>query len=320
MKAVVTGGAGFIGSHLVEALLKEGFYVSVVDDFSTGSLENLSPLLKRRDLHLLKGSIQDVELLKEVFKGADIVFHLAASVGVRRLIDDPIGTIRTNVIGTDNVLSIAAKYKCRLLLASSSEVYGKSSGRPFSEEDDIIFGATTKSRWSYGCSKAVDEFLALAYHKRERLDVVIVRFFNIVGRRQTGRYGMVLPRFIHQALNGEPLSVYGDGEQIRTFCYVGDAIEALLLLTRCESASGKVINLGSPHPIRIKDLAETVRRIVNPEAEIEFIPYEAVYGKDFEDILYRVPDLKLLKKLIDYVPQTPIEETIRHIVAPLRSA
>ena len=312
MRAVVTGGAGFIGSHLVEELLKRRWAVTVIDNLSTGRIENISFAMGEKNFRFVESSVLNTDTLRDSFKGADVVFHLAASVGVKRIVDNPIETIRANVLGTDAVLSVASESGSVVLLASSSEVYGKAGNRPFCEDDDLLFGATTRSRWSYGCSKAIDEFLALAYHTEKGLKVVIVRFFNIVGERQRGEYGMVLPRFVHQALKGGPLSVYGDGEQVRTFCYVKDAVKALLLLIESDSV-GRIVNLGSPHPIKIKELAETVRRMVNPKAGIELVPYEAVYGEGFEDIRYRVPDLSLLKSLINYVPQTPIEEIIRRI-------
>lgn len=312
MKAVVTGGAGFIGSHLVEKLIKEGWAVTVVDDLSTGRIENLSFAVGQKNFRFIKCSVLDTDALRTSFRDADFLFHLAASVGVRRIVDDPIQTIRTNVLGTDAVLSAASENDLAVLIASSSEVYGKAAESPLREDDDIVFGATTRSRWSYGCSKAIDEFLARAYRAERGLAVTIVRFFNIVGERQRSEYGMVLPRFVQQALKGEPLTVYGNGEQVRTFCYVKDAVEALLLLVESDAA-GRIVNLGSPYPMKIRELAETVRRIVNPKAEITLVPYEAVYGEDFEDIHYRVPDLRLLEKLTGFVPQTQIEEIIRRM-------
>ncbi|MCX7703135.1 MAG: NAD-dependent epimerase/dehydratase family protein [Planctomycetota bacterium] len=316
MKVTVTGGAGFIGSHLVEELLARDYNVTVLDNLSTGSLKNLSSALKNPHFNFIEGSVLDEVLLSETLKGSETVFHLAASVGVRRIVDDPITTIRTNVVGTDTLLSVASKCGCRrVLVASSSEVYGKSFGTPFSEEDDLLFGATHKSRWSYGISKALDEILALAYHSKNLLMTIIVRFFNIVGERQTGEYGMVLPRFIKQALSREPLTVYGNGEQVRTFCYVKDAVEALIRLSLCEQAYGKVVNLGSPYPIRIRELAELVKKTLSSSSEIRFIPYEDVYGVGFEDILYRVPDITLLKNLTGYTPQTPIDKIILRVAS-----
>lgn len=320
MAVAVTGGAGFIGSHLVETLLERGFYVTVIDDLSTGSLENLESVLKNSRLKFIKGSILDSSLLEDALKGCELVFHLAASVGVKRIVDDPITTIRTNAVGTDNVLSAAVKNKSKkILIASSSEVYGKSYGKPFRETDDLIFGPTYKARWSYGISKAIDEFLSLAYNSQGLINTIVIRFFNIVGERQTGAYGMVLPRFIEQALTGKPLTVYGNGEQVRTFCYVKDAVEASLRLAQCETAQGKVINLGSPYPIKIKDLAALVKKTLNSKSEIKMVPYEDVYGAEFEDILYRVPDISLLKNLINYTPQTPLEQIITSISSNRRN-
>ena len=311
--ALVTGGAGFIGSHLTERLLRDKWEVLVIDDLSTGSIDNLRAARKSKQLHVTTGSIESEQALAPLVKRADVVFHLAAAVGVKLIVDDPVHTIETNIHGTEVVLKCAAEGRKKVLLASTSEVYGKGSSEVFSEEDDLVFGATTRSRWCYGCSKAIDEFLALAYHGARGLPVVILRLFNTVGARQTGQYGMVLPRFVQQALAGGPISVYGDGEQVRCFTHVADVVEAFVRLADCEAAVGQIFNVGSDQAVSVNELAERVRKLVNPKAEIEHVPYEQVYGRGFEDIRVRVPDVRKLRDTIGLQPGRTLDQIIREV-------
>jgi len=298
--ALVTGGAGFIGSHLVERLLADGMDVHVLDDLSTGAIRNLDAVRNDPRLHLHLDDIHQGQLLTELVDRADVVYHLAAAVGVKLIVEDPVRTIETNIHGTEMVLDRCARKRKMVLLASTSEVYGKGQHEEFSEEDDLVFGATTKARWSYGCSKAIDEFLALAYHRSRGLPVVIARFFNIVGPRQVGHYGMVLPRFVQQALQGGPITVYGDGEQVRCFMHVRDLVDAVLALMQTERAIGQIFNIGSDSPVTINDLAHKVKELINPAAEIVHIPYDEAYARGFEDIRYRVPDATKLKQTIRF--------------------
>jgi UDP-glucose 4-epimerase len=308
--ALVTGGAGFIGSHLTERLLADGADVYVLDDLSTGAAQNLDAVRSRPNLHLYLDDIANGPLLTELVDRADVVYHLAAAVGVKLIVEDPVRTIETNIRGTEMLLERCARKGKKVLLASTSEVYGKGNRKRFGEEDDLVFGATTKPRWSYGCSKAIDEFLALAYHKSRELPVLILRFFNIVGPRQTGQYGMVVPRFVRQALQGGPITVYGDGEQVRCFTHVADLVNVLCALTDCEGAVGQIFNIGSDQPITINQLAERVRELVNPRAEITHIPYSQAYAEGFEDIRYRVPDISKLKKAVGFEPAHSLEDIL----------
>ena len=269
-KVLVTGGAGFIGSHLCEALLRQDDEVFVVDDISTGRMENILHLQERKGFHFIEGSILDFSLLESVIKKVDSVFHLAAVVGVERIIKVPVEAIEINVLGSHNVLTLAARYNKLCLITSTSEVYGKSTKQPFTEDDDVVYGPTTKSRWSYACSKAIDEFLGLAYHNTQNLPVVIVRLFNTTGPRQTGRYGMVLPRFVDQALRGEPITVFGSGRQTRCFADVSDVVRGLLLLASHPAAVGQVFNVGNPEEISIGELAKLVKKQTRSESEIRF--------------------------------------------------
>ncbi len=318
--ALITGGAGFIGSHLAEKLLAEGQEVFVLDDLSTGSIRNLDAVRDSPRLHVHLDDIANEQLLMELVDRAEVVYHLAAAVGVRLIVDDPVRTIETNIHGTELLLTHCAKKGRKVLLASTSEVYGKGRHEPFTEEDDLIFGATTRPRWSYGCSKAIDEFLALAYWKTHELPVVIARFFNVVGPRQVGRYGMVVPRFVGQALNGEPITVYGDGQQVRCFCHVLDFVDALYDLMHCPEAVGQIYNLGSDVPITINKLAERVRAQINTEAEIAHIPYDEAYPADFEDIRYRVPDISKLTRTIQWRPTRDLECILQDVRDYLSSA
>lgn len=318
MRVLITGGAGFIGSHLAERCLKAGWRVSIIDDLSTGSFENIAALKGSPHFSYTIDTVFDVPLVSELVDSADIVIHLAAAVGVRLIVDSPVRTIETNVHGTEVVLRAAAKKTKRVILASTSEVYGKSTEFPFRESASLVLGATTHSRWSYACSKALDEFLGLAYWREKRLPVTIVRLFNTVGPRQTDQYGMVLPTLVRQAYMGEPLTVYGSGEQQRCFAYVGDVVEALMRIIRSNQVSGEVINIGNDEEISISALAHMVRRITGSDSEIRYVPYEIAYGPGFEDMQRRVPCLEKLERLIDYRPSTPIEAIVEMVVEDMR--
>jgi len=311
--ALITGGAGFIGSHLAERLIAEGLEVYVLDDLSTGSAANLDAVRDHPRFHLRLDDINNEQPVIELVDRADVVFHLAAAVGVKLIVADPVQTIETNIHGTELVLEQCARKGKAVLLASTSEVYGKGRHRVFSEDDDLVFGATTRPRWSYGCSKAIDEFLALAYHAACGLPVTILRFFNIVGPRQVGHYGMVVPRFVQQALSGGPITVYGDGRQVRCFCHVDDVVDAVWALARCPDAVGGIFNVGNDEPITINQLAEKVRQAVNPDAEIVHIPYEQAYAEGFEDIRRRVPDLTRLRAAIGFEPKKDLDTILRDV-------
>ncbi len=300
---LITGGAGFIGSHLCEWLLEQGEAVVALDDLSTGSYRNLEGIAAHPAFRFRLGSALDEDLIAREVDCADRVFHLAAAVGVQRIVESPVQTLETNIQGTVVVLEAAARRGTPFLLTSTSEVYGKGSRVPFAEDDDLVFGPTVRARWCYGCSKAVDEYLTLAYCSERRLPGVIARLFNTVGPRQTGRYGMVLPRFIAQARAGGPLTVYGDGSQTRCFAHVRDIVEALDRLCGRESAAGRVFNVGNPEEVSIQRLAERVRDAVDPAAAIEHVSYEQVYGAGFEDIVRRVPDLSRIAAEIGYAPR-----------------
>jgi len=314
MNVLVTGGAGFIGSHLVERLLHEGNAVSVLDNLSTGCLENLAGFHNSSDLTFVRGDIRDSELVQLLVKETDVVFHLAAAVGVQLIAENPVHTIETNIGGTENVLEKANRFGKKIFLASTSEVYGKSEAVPFTEDDDFILGSTAFSRWSYACSKAIDEFLGQAYFEQYGLNVVIGRFFNTVGPRQTGRYGMVVPRFVQWALRDEPLQIYGDGQQTRCFCYVGDVVEAVTSLMLKKEASGKVFNIGSDHEITIEQLADTVIDVTDSKSKKQFISYEQAYGRVIEDMLRRKPSLERISTTIGWTPKTPLEQTLEMVV------
>jgi UDP-glucose 4-epimerase len=300
MKALITGGAGFVGSHLADALIREGHLVTVLDDLSTGSMSNIQHLKGDSNFSYVIESMMEKSLLAELVDQADVIFHLAAAVGVRLIVESPVRTIETNVQATELLLKLAAKKRKKVLLTSTSEVYGKSQKIPFNENGDLVMGPTVRGRWSYACSKAIDEFLAIAYHKEKDLPVVVVRLFNTVGPRQTGTYGMVLPRFVHQALTRQPITIYGDGEQTRCFGYVGDVVQALIALVKLPEAEGQVYNIGSDEEVSILKLAETVRQVTNSDSKIEFRTYADVYGDDFEDMNRRVPDLSKIRAAIGY--------------------
>lgn len=310
---LVTGGAGFIGSYLCEALLGRGARVLAIDDLSTGRSENVEHLLDDDSFRLARASITDEIVIERMASEADVIVHLAAAVGVKLIVEDPVHTIETNIMGTEAVLRAALRYDCRVLLASTSEVYGKSEDLPFQEEADVLLGPTSHSRWAYAASKMVDEFLALAYDREYDLEVVPFRLFNTVGPRQTGRYGMVIPRFVGQALRDEPITVYGDGEQSRCFCHVRDVIEALLGLAVHPDAPGHVYNIGSTEEISIQALAEAVRDVVGSDSEIVHVPYSEAYAPGFEDMRRRVPDTGRIQELIGWQPSRSLDETLRDV-------
>jgi UDP-glucose 4-epimerase len=314
MDVLITGGAGFIGSHLAERCLAEGWRVAVLDDLSTGAFENIKHMKTRPAFSYCIDTVFNERLTAELVDGADVVFHLAAAVGVKLIVDRPVQTIETNVHGTEVVLRCAAKKGKQVILASTSEVYGKSARLPFRETDDLVLGPTGIARWSYAASKALDEWLALAHWREQALPVTVLRFFNTVGPRQTGRYGMVVPTFVRQALKGEPLTVHGDGEQRRCFSYVGDVVEALVRVVQTPEAVGEVINIGNNEEISINDLAALVKELTGSLSRIEHISYEKAYGPGFEDMARRVPCIAKLEGLIHYRPTTPLETIVRRMI------
>ena len=316
MKALITGGAGFVGSHLAEALLERGDEIYVLDNLSTGSIENIEHLKPHPRFRYAIDSIMNEPATAELVDRVDVVFHLAAAVGVRLIVESPVNTIETNVHGTEMILKLANKKKKKVLLASTSEVYGKSTVVPFREDADIVMGPTSKGRWSYACSKAIDEFLALAYHKEKRLPVVIVRLFNTVGPRQTGRYGMVIPNFVKQALLGHPLTVFGDGSQSRCFTYIGDVVGALIRLAEHPGAVGEVVNVGNDHEeISMLELARRVKERTGTRSEIVMVPYDRAYEEGFEDMQRRVPDLGKVRSMIGYEPGVHLDDILDRVVA-----
>ena len=314
MKCLITGGAGFIGSHLAERLLETGDDVFVIDNLSTGSIDNIEHLKNNEHFHYVIDTIMNQYLLAELIDKCDVIYHLAAAVGVNLIVESPVNTIETNIYGTELVLKIANKKKKKLLIASTSEVYGKSNNIPFKEEDDMVLGATSKGRWSYACSKAIDEFLAIAYWREKKLPVVIARFFNTVGPRQTGRYGMVIPRFVRQALLNQPITVYGDGKQTRCFSYVHDVVDATIKLANSEEAIGEVYNIGSQEEVAIEDLAHKIKKATGSRSKIEYVPYEKAYTAGFEDMRRRVPDLVKVKNLIGYEPKVNLDEILVNVI------
>jgi UDP-glucose 4-epimerase len=318
MKALVTGGAGFIGSHLAQRLVADGNEVIVVDNLSTGSLKNITALIGKPGFEFVKGDICDESVIESAARKCDKVFHLAAAVGVQLIADSPVHTIETNISGTQVVLEIANKYKCQVFIASSSEVYGKSESVPFRENDDLVLGSTSMPRWAYACSKAVDEFLGFAFYQQYSLDVVIGRFFNTIGPRQTGRYGMVVPRFIESALKNEPIRIYGTGKQSRCFCYVEDNVDAVIRLMNCSNAMGNVFNIGSDEEITMEALADKIIEITGSKSKKEFIPYEIAYGRPIEDMMRRVPCLERIKKEIDWQPKTGLKDTLSKVINDFR--
>lgn len=308
---LVTGGAGFIGSHLCEALIAAGHRVTAVDDLSTGRLSNLAALEGHPDFHFARAALESDVVLDRLTSEVNVVFHLAAAVGVKLIVERPVQTIETNVGGTERVLQAALRYGCRVLLASTSEVYGKGSKVPFAEDDDIMLGPTSRSRWAYAASKMVDEFLGLAYGQEYGLPVIVFRLFNTVGPRQRGRYGMVVPRFVNQALRGEPITVYGDGTQTRCFCDVSDVVHAVIGLAEHEDAPGQVFNVGGTQNISIFALAQRVRELTGSGSEIVRVPYEQAYAPGFEDMARRQPDIDRIRLLTGWEPTVPLDETLR---------
>jgi UDP-glucose 4-epimerase len=318
MKALLTGGAGFVGSHLADALLDRGHHVMVIDDLSTGSMDNIVHLKGRPGFEYVIDSVMNEPLMAELIDRADIVFHLAAAVGVKLIVEAPVRTIETNVHGTEVVLTHASKKGRLVVVFSTSEVYGKSVHVPFREDADLVMGPTSKHRWAYACSKAIDEFLALAYWKERKLPVIVVRLFNTVGPRQTGRYGMVIPTFVRQALTGEPITVHGDGRQSRSFTYVGDVVDGLIKLASEPRAIGGVFNIGASEEISMLDLAHRVKSLTASDSPIELIPYDVAYEAGFEDMPRRVPDLTRIRELVGYHPTISLDEILRRVIGHTR--
>jgi UDP-glucose 4-epimerase len=319
MKALLTGGAGFVGSHLAEALLDRGDQVMVIDNLSTGSMENIIHLKGRQGFEYTIDTIMNGPLMAELIDRADVVFHLAAAVGVKLIVDAPVHTIETNIGGTEVVLTHASKKGKLVVIFSTSEVYGKSTDVPYRETADLVMGPTPKHRWAYACSKAIDEFLALAYYKERKLPVIIIRLFNTVGPRQTGRYGMVIPTFIKQAIAGEPITVFGDGRQSRSFGYVGDIVHGVLRLADEPKAIGEVFNLGNPEEISMLELAHRVKSLTDSTSGVVLIPYDEAYEAGFEDMLRRVPDITKAHTLVGFAPTVHLDEILRRVIAHARS-
>jgi len=319
VRALITGGAGFIGSHLAEALLDAGHEVDIIDNLSTGAIRNVGHLKSNPRFRYTIDTLTNEPLLAELIDRNDVVFHFAAAVGVKLIVEEPVHTIETNVHGTEVVLKHANKKRKKVVIASTSEVYGKSTDVPFREDADLVMGATVKHRWAYACSKAIDEFLALAYYKERGLPVIIVRFFNTVGPRQTGQYGMVLPSFVQQALSGAPITVFGDGTQSRSFTYVGDVVECLLKLINEPKAIGQVFNIGNKEEVTILKLAEIVKSLTGSASPIEFVPYDKAYEEGFEDMPRRVPDLTKVTQLVGYEPKVQLNEIITKVIDYFRT-
>jgi UDP-glucose 4-epimerase len=336
-QVLITGGAGFIGSHLAEALLERGHRVTIIDDLSTGRFDNIAHLADHPRFHFAIESITNEVVMDRLVSECSLIFHLAAAVGVQLIVESPVHTIETNIMGTEAVLKAALRYRAKVLIASTSEVYGKGNAIPFREDDDVVLGPTSRSRWSYAASKMVDEFLALAYYREQGLPIVVFRLFNTVGPRQTGRYGMVIPRFVEQALREEPLSVYGDGGQSRCFLHVHDAVEAILALSENAAATGRVFNVGSVEEVSIYDLARLVLDLVNIQegapsypsreknaspsqknGDIVFIPYEQAYAEGFDDMRRRVPDISRIRELTGWEPRHTLKQTLEEIIAYMR--
>ncbi len=320
MRVLITGGAGFIGSHLADAYIARGDEVFILDDLSTGSIDNIRHLKGHARFHYTIESVHHAATVAELVNQCDVVFHMAAAVGVRLIVESPVRTIETNVHGTEVVLAKANKKKKKVLIASTSEVYGLSEQVPFREDGNLVLGPTSKGRWSYACSKAIDEFLALAYWRERKLPTVIVRLFNTVGPRQTGQYGMVVPTFIKQALTGRPITIHGDGRQSRCFADVSDIVRALVALMDHPGAVGEVFNIGSNEEVTIGALAERVKTLANSESEIVTVPYEQAYGEGFEDMPRRVPDIGKIERLIGYRPTRSLDEILRGVIEFFRDS
>lgn len=319
MVYLITGGAGFIGSHLCQRLLAQGEQVLALDNLSTGTYRNIAGLKSNPNFSLYISDIRDSALLESLVERCDGIFHLAAAVGVKLIIDQPVQTLESNILGTHRVLSVAAKYNRQIVITSTSEVYGKPSKASFAENDDLVLGPTTKKRWGYACSKMADEFLGLAFYEEKGLPVIITRLFNTVGPRQTGRYGMVIPTFVRQALRGEPITVFGSGAQSRCFIHVREVVEALIKLTTTPEASGEVVNLGGTQEITIDDLARTVKEITGSKSEIVHVPYDLAYEAGFEDIGRRVPDISKAKKLIGFSPRIGLSQIVTEVAEAITS-
>jgi UDP-glucose 4-epimerase len=320
MKALLTGGAGFVGSHLAEALLDRGHEVLVIDDLSTGAMENITRLKTRPGFEYVIDTVMNERLMAELVDRSDMIFHLAAAVGVKLIVEAPVRTIETNVHGTEVVLKHANKKGKLVVIFSTSEVYGKSLAVPFREDADLVMGPTPKHRWAYACSKAIDEFLALAYHRERKLPVIVVRLFNTVGPRQTGRYGMVIPNFVQQALAGEPITVFGDGTQTRSFTDVGDVVDGLIRLAGEPRAVGQVFNIGNTEEVSILELARRVRTMTASTSEIVLVPYDQAYDEGFEDMPRRVPDLTKIHALVGYRPTLTLDDILRRVVEHTRAS
>jgi len=317
MNYLITGGAGFIGSHLTAGLLAEGDEVFIIDDLSTGKKENLKALAEDPRLHLFVDSVANEALISDLVGRCEVIFHLAAVVGVKLVAGDPLNVLKTNIYGTELLLSSAAQFKRKVILTSSSEVYGKSDEVPLKEDGPLVFDMSSTT-WSYAFSKVIDEFLALRFHREKGLPVVITRLFNVVGPGQVGDYGMVIPRFMQQAASGGPIIVYDDGSQTRSFTYVGDVVEALIQLSKCDEAAGEIFNIGSEEPISINELAEKVRRLVNPAAQIKRIPFSNVFGSGKADIRHRVPDISKIKRTVGFKPTLSIDGILEKILEDMK--
>jgi UDP-glucose 4-epimerase len=319
MRALVTGGAGFIGSHLVEKLLQDGHEITVIDDLSTGSLNNLQSVMDKKRFSFVQDNVRNYEVMNNLIERCDVVYHLAAAVGVQLIVDEPVRTIETNIHGCEVVLENANKHGKKVLIASSSEVYGKSEAVPFSEDDDTVLGSTRFSRWSYACSKAIDEFLAFAYSDQFNLPVVVVRIFNTVGPRQVGQYGMVMPRFVTSALKNEPVYIYGTGKQSRCFAHVSDVVGGFIALMDCEEAAGSVYNIGSNEEVSIETLADKVIEMTGSRSEKKYVSYEQAYGKPFDDMMRRVPCLDKIKAVAGYQAKMSLEQTLSSVIEDVKS-
>jgi UDP-glucose 4-epimerase len=311
---LITGGAGFIGSHLADAYLERGDEVFIIDDLSTGTIENIQHLKENRRFHYTIDSVHNQPVAAELVDQCDVIFHLAAAVGVKLIVESPVRTIETNVRGTEVILALANKKKKKVLLASTSEVYGLSTDVPFREDGNLVMGATNKGRWSYACSKAIDEFLALAYWREKKLPTIIVRLFNTVGPRQTGQYGMVIPTFVKQALAGRPITVFGDGKQSRCFGYVGDVVGALIKIMEHPQSVGHIFNIGSNQEISILDLAQRVKELTKSDSQIVFVPYDEAYEEGFEDMPRRVPDIGKVSELVGFRPEMNLDGILQSVI------
>ena len=312
-KALITGGAGFVGSHLAEQLLERGYEITILDDLSTGNFDNVGHLESRDDVTLLIDTVFNESLVEDLIRSHDVVFHLASAVGVKLVIEQPVKTIQTIVGGTEIVLRYCSRFRKRVLITSTSEVYGKGTSIPFREDDDVVTGATSKHRWAYACSKALDEFLALAHWRETRLPVAVVRMFNTVGPRQTGKYGMVVPRFVQAAMRNEPITIHGDGQQTRCFGHVTDVVEALVTIIETPECQGQVINVGNDQEISMTDLARRVVELTNSRSKLTYIPYDEVYGDGFEDMQRRVPCIDRLKKLTGHEMKRDLDTIVRDV-------